>query len=129
VQLNWSTIQTEAYAIFVCCTQRAYLIRDRPFSIHTDHKNLTFMTKNSSSMVTRWYVALQEFDYTLHFVKGSRIRSLTRCRDSVPTLPNWLCLYRYQPPPKMVCHSRLFAPYHLRRMINSRHFRCVTTPS
>jgi hypothetical protein len=72
VQLNWSTIQTEAYAIFVCCTQLAYLIRDRPFSIHTDHKNLTFMTKNSSLMVTRWYVALQEFDYTLHFVKGSQ---------------------------------------------------------
>jgi hypothetical protein len=72
VQLNWSTIQTEAYAIFVCCKQLAYLIRDRPFSIHTDHKTLTFMTKNSSSMVTRWYVALQEFDYTLHFVKGSQ---------------------------------------------------------
>jgi hypothetical protein len=72
VQLNWSSIQTEAYATFVCCTQLAYLIRDRPFSIHTDLKNLTFMTKNSSSMVTRWYVALQEFDYTLHFVKGSQ---------------------------------------------------------
>jgi RNase H-like domain found in reverse transcriptase len=72
VQLNWSTIQTEAYAIFVCCTQLAYLIRDRPFSIQTDHKNLTFMTKNSNSMVTRWYVALQDFDYTLHFVKGSQ---------------------------------------------------------
>ena len=30
------------------------------------------MTKNSSSMVARWYIALQEFDYTLHFVKGSQ---------------------------------------------------------
>ena len=72
VQLNWSTIQTEAYAIFTCCTQLGHLIRDRPFTIHTDHKNLTYMTKNSSSMVARWYIALQEFDYTLHFVKGSQ---------------------------------------------------------
>jgi RNase H-like domain found in reverse transcriptase len=31
VQLDWSIIQTEVYAIFVCCTQLAYLIRDRPF--------------------------------------------------------------------------------------------------
>jgi hypothetical protein len=23
-------------------------------------------------MVARWYIALQEFDYTLHFVKGSQ---------------------------------------------------------
>ena len=54
VQLKWSTIQTEAYAIFTCCTQLEHLIRDRPSTIHTDHKNLTYMTKNSSSMVARW---------------------------------------------------------------------------
>ena len=72
IQLKWSTVQTEAYAIFICCTQLSYLIRDRPFTIHTDHQNLTFMTSNSSSMVARWYIALQEFDYTLHFVKGSQ---------------------------------------------------------
>jgi RNase H-like domain found in reverse transcriptase/Integrase zinc binding domain len=72
VQLKWSTIQTEAYAIFICCTQLGYLLLDRPFTLHTGHYNLTFMTGNSSSMVARWYIALQEFDYTIHFLKGSQ---------------------------------------------------------
>ena len=42
-QINWSTIQKEAYAIFYCCQQLDYLIRDRKFTIHTGHMNLTYM--------------------------------------------------------------------------------------
>ena len=72
VQLKWSTIQTEAYAIFYCCSKLDHLLRDRQFTIHTDHQNLTYMTKNSSSMVSRWYIALQELDFTIEFVKGSQ---------------------------------------------------------
>jgi hypothetical protein len=53
VQLKWSTIQNQANAIFICWTQLGYLLRDRPFTLHTDHQNLTFMTGNSSSMVHR----------------------------------------------------------------------------
>jgi hypothetical protein len=71
-QLKGSTIQTKEYAIFIYCTQLGYLLRDSPFTLHTDHQNLTFMTGNSSSMVARWYIALQEFDYTIHFEEGSQ---------------------------------------------------------
>lgn len=71
-QLKWATIQTEAYAVFHCCQKLDYLLRDRKFTIHTDHKNLTFLTKSPNSMVTRWYVALQELDYTIEFVPGSQ---------------------------------------------------------
>ena len=71
-QLKWATIQTEAYAIFTCCQKLDYLLRDRKFTIHTDHQNLTYMTRNPSSMVTRWYIALQELDYTIEYVKGSQ---------------------------------------------------------
>ena len=42
-QIRWSTIQKEAYAIFYCCTQLDYLIRDRTFTIYTDHLNITYM--------------------------------------------------------------------------------------
>ena len=70
-QINWSTIQKEAYAIFFCCQQLDYLIRDRKFSIHTDHMNLTYMKQNPTSMVTRWFIAMQELDFTVHFVKGT----------------------------------------------------------
>ena len=38
-QINWLTIQKEAYFIFYCCQQLDYLIRDRKFTIHTDHMN------------------------------------------------------------------------------------------
>ena len=70
VQLRWSVIQKEAYAIFHCCTQLDYLLRDRKFIIETDHRNLTYMQKNTNSMVIRWDIALQELDYTVRFIKG-----------------------------------------------------------
>jgi hypothetical protein len=74
-------------------------------------------------------MALQDFDYTLHFVKGSQNTIADAMSRLCPNLTDWHCLYRYRPSPKMVCHAQLFTQYHLRRMINSRHFRCVTTPS
>ena len=74
-QLNWSTIQKEAYAIFLCCTKLDPLLianlRDRKFTIHTDHENLTYMKSSPNSMVGRWSMALQELDYTIAYVRGS----------------------------------------------------------
>ena len=71
-QLRWSVIQKEAYAIFYCCTHLEHLLRDRHFTIKTDHKNLTFLSLDSNAMVIRWYIALQELDYSLEFVPGSQ---------------------------------------------------------
>ena len=68
-QINWSIIQKEAYAIFFCVQQLNYLIRDRKFTIHSDHMNLTYMKQNPTSMVARWLIAMQELDFTVHFVK------------------------------------------------------------
>ena len=67
-QINWSTI-LEAYAIFYWCQLLDYLIRDRKFTIHTDHINLTYMKQNPTSMVARWFIAMQEPNCTVHFVK------------------------------------------------------------
>ena len=44
-QLKWSVIQKEAYAIFYCCTYLDAMLRDRQFTILTDHKNLTYINK------------------------------------------------------------------------------------
>ena len=41
VQLRWATIQKEAYAIFYCCSKLDTLLKDRKFTILTDHANLT----------------------------------------------------------------------------------------
>jgi transposase InsO family protein len=69
-QLAWSTIQKEAYAIFFCCTHLDNLLRDRQFTILTDHKNLTFIKQASNPMIVRWHLALQELDFEILFVPG-----------------------------------------------------------
>ena len=63
-------MQKEAYAIFRCCQQFESLIRDWMFTIHTDHQNITFMEQSPSSMVSRWFIALQELDFEVEFVPG-----------------------------------------------------------
>ena len=70
-QIRWSTIQKEAYAILYCCTQLDYLIRYRMFTIHTDHLNITYMKQNPTSMVARWFIAMQELHFTVVFVPGT----------------------------------------------------------
>ena len=69
-QLNWSTIQKEAYGLYICCIKFDRLIRDKRFIIHTDHKNLIYMKSAPSSMVGRWFMALQELDFEIRYVKG-----------------------------------------------------------
>ena len=69
-QLKWSTIQKEAYALYYCCDYLDALLRDRKFTILTDHKNLTFINKETNQMVGRWRCALQELDFTVEYVKG-----------------------------------------------------------
>ena len=72
IQLRWSVIQKEAFAIFYCCNVLDYLLRDRKFIIETDHRNLTYLQKNNNSMVIRWDIAIQELDYTVRFIPGTK---------------------------------------------------------
>ena len=43
-QLNWSTIEKDAYAIYYGLQQWEYLLRDTHFTLRTDNKNLTLLT-------------------------------------------------------------------------------------
>ena len=69
-QLRWSVIQKEAYGIYYCCIFLQSLLRDRQFTIRTDHRNLLFITEASNPMIVRWYMALCEFSFTLEFIPG-----------------------------------------------------------
>ena len=60
-QLRWSVIQKEAYGIFYSCMYIQSLLRDRFFTVRTDHGNLLFITEASNPMIVRWYMALSEF--------------------------------------------------------------------
>lgn len=69
-ELNWSTIEKEAFAIFLTLTKFSYLFRDNKFLLRTDHKNLTYIDAGSSQKVRRWGIALQEFDFDIEHVPG-----------------------------------------------------------
>ncbi len=69
-ELNWSTIEKEAYAIFLTLTRFHHLLRDNKFLLKTDHKNLTYIDAGSSQKVRRWGIALQEFDFDIEHVPG-----------------------------------------------------------
>ena len=90
-QLAWSVIQKEAYAIFFCCTHLDNLLRDRKFTILTDHKNLTFIKQASNPMIVRWHLALQELDFKILFVPGvdnNIADAMSRlCTNNKPVIP------------------------------------------
>jgi hypothetical protein len=69
-QLNWSTIEKEAYAIFYTLKTHDHLLRDIPFTLKTDHKNLTYINLESSQKVRRWKLFLQDFNFKMEHVAG-----------------------------------------------------------
>lgn len=52
-QLNWHTLDKEAYAIFYIFMTYQYLLRDVTATVHTDHKNLTHLHEGSAPKVRR----------------------------------------------------------------------------
>ena len=62
---SWDTPMKEGYAIFYALKKWEYLLRDREFTILTDHKNLTQLRSDhyqTNKMVKRWFMAFQEYD-------------------------------------------------------------------
>jgi transposase InsO family protein len=69
-QLNWAIIQKEAFAIFYSLQQLSSILRDRTFTVLTDHRNLKFIENHSNPMIYRWWVSIQEFDFILKDILG-----------------------------------------------------------
>jgi hypothetical protein len=69
-QLNWSTIEKEAFAIFYTVTKYDFLLRDVKFTVETDHKKLAYLKTAQSAKVRRWQLALQEYDFTCIHIAG-----------------------------------------------------------
>jgi hypothetical protein len=62
---SWDTPMKEGYAIFYALKKWEYLLRDRQFTILTDHQNLTRLRADhhdTNKMVKRWFMTFQEFD-------------------------------------------------------------------
>jgi len=69
VQRRWSTIEKECYAIWYAVKKWEHLLRDIPFIIYTDHRNLKYLNTNTPKVV-RWKLAIQEFDFTVRHIEG-----------------------------------------------------------
>jgi hypothetical protein len=70
VECRWSTPEKEMYAIWYSFKKMEHLIRDIPFTLHTDHENLIRDRTSGSPKVLRWKLDIQQFDYTVLHIKG-----------------------------------------------------------
>ena len=70
VQTRWSTMEKECYAIYHSLRKLEHVLRDRPFVLRTDHRNLLFLNSQPSSKVTRWKLAIQEYDFQIEHIPG-----------------------------------------------------------
>jgi len=71
-QINWSTPEKEAFAIFHTLKTWDYLLRDRKFTLHTDHANLRQLQLScrETQKVTRWFQAIQQYDMEITYIPG-----------------------------------------------------------
>ena len=116
-QVRWSTFEKEAYGIYHAVLHFEYLLRDKKFTILTDHRNLTYVNESSSPKVIRWKLELMEFNFDIQHVPGplnevadyfSRIRPES---EEVEILNLYLS---HDPHPRQTgiirqCHSEIWA--------------------
>ena len=60
---KWDIPMKEGFAIFYALKKWEHLLRDRQFTIMTDHLNLTRLRteRSANKMVSRWFLAYQEY--------------------------------------------------------------------
>jgi transposase InsO family protein len=71
---SWHTAHKEGYAIFYALKKLEYLLRDRSFTLKTDHANLRFLKANYSNedKVQRWLACYQGFDMKIDYLEGPK---------------------------------------------------------
>ncbi len=125
-QLNWSTFEKEAYAIFYAFQELEYLLNDRYFTLRTDHANLTYIRDSGSEKVRRWKLYIQEYNFDIEHIPGEKnivADALTRLVEE-PPLPDHL-LYLAQdsviPPPTYraigKCHNSTVGHHGVQRTL------------
>ncbi|GKT32048.1 hypothetical protein ADUPG1_002182, partial [Aduncisulcus paluster] len=82
VQQKWCTLEQEAFGLFWVMSKAKNFLWGRRFIAETDHRNLSFMLKSESAKVQRWRMAVMEFDFVIHHIKGKDntvADTLSRC--------------------------------------------------
>ena len=68
--IRWNTTKKESFAIIYCLKKLEYLLRDRTFTLRTDHKNLIYIDTETSAKVKRWKLMVQEYDFFIEHIAG-----------------------------------------------------------
>jgi hypothetical protein len=87
---RWSVYEKEAFAIYYACKKWEHYLRGYHFHLFTDHKNLTFLNRPPSEKVMRWRLAIQELDFSVAHIEGSKNNvadALSRCIDNPDSYP------------------------------------------
>ncbi|KAL2081694.1 hypothetical protein ACEWY4_023547 [Coilia grayii] len=73
---RYAAVELEALAIKWALDSLRYYLLGRPFKLETDHRALQWLDKmrDTNSRVTRWYLSLQPYDYTVEYRPGSSNR-------------------------------------------------------
>jgi len=104
---NYTVTELELLGILFACQKFKIYILGHPINLYTDHKALTFLfsCKLKNSRLTRWTLALQEFDLKIIHCPGkdNPIHTLSRPyplgRDDQPPKDSPSILYYTLPPP------------------------------
>lgn len=70
-QQRYSTSDKEMMAIFYCIRHAHQLLAGRRFEVYSDHKALQTIKSSASARVERMKLALTEYDFTIHYIKGT----------------------------------------------------------
>jgi hypothetical protein len=76
----------------------SYLLRDIPFKIKTDHRNLLFLNLDASQKVQRWKMEIQAYDFTIEHIQGKY--------NIIPDLYSRLCLMATKKPSQWTPEER-----------------------
>ena len=68
---SWDAHKKEGFALFAAVKQFSYLIHGKAITILTDHRNLQWMEKNDSPIVTRWRAYIQNFQIAILHIRGA----------------------------------------------------------
>ncbi|GFU82870.1 retrovirus-related Pol polyprotein from transposon 17.6 [Trichonephila clavipes] len=87
-QSKYNATVLEFFAIYTALNFFRPFLLGRKFKVFTDHKPLAgfLSNKNPSSKILRWKLALEEFNYDIHYIRGSLnsvADHLSRCVNNI----------------------------------------------
>lgn len=73
-EVNYSTVEKECLAVKWALDSLRYYLLGRKFRLETDHRALAWLgrMRDSNARITRWYLAMQPFDFEVLYRSGSQ---------------------------------------------------------